>query len=230
MLTRLTPDVGLSGERALLAIGVSGNRETDEPAATARSSRPGSSLAARPPRRTTTTAAVAATIASRRIVITASRRNRIALPFLSTTGDPVCIRQRTFRAEAGTGCAEFPRQFGSFMSGVEFLEVSDEEEHRLYKCVCRCVRYHDAGRSAAQSGYPQADKQKPAAQADKEKPAAKPHTMTGCLEKGADATMFRLTNVEGTGPKTVELHADAGKKLAAHVGHKMAITGGSSTP
>ena len=38
--------------------------------------------------------------------------------------------------------------------------------------------------------------------------------MTGCLEKGADATMFRLTNVEGTGPKTVELHADASKKLA----------------
>ena len=37
--------------------------------------------------------------------------------------------------------------------------------------------------------------------------------------------MFRLTNVEGTGPKTVELHADASKKLSAHVGHKIAITG-----
>ena len=82
---------------------------------------------------------------------------------------------------------------------------------------------------AAQS-YPPADKQKPAAQADKEKPAAKPHTMTGCLEKGADATMFTLTNVEGTGPKTVELHADASKKLAAHVGHKMAITGTEVDP
>ena len=47
------------------------------------------------------------------------------------------------------------------------------------------------GVAAAQSSYPQADKQKPAAQADKEKPnSAKPHTMTGCLEKGADATMF----------------------------------------
>ena len=66
---------------------------------------------------------------------------------------------------------------------------------------------------ADQSSYPQADKQKPAAQTDKEKPAGKPHTMTGCLEKGADATMFRLTNVEGTGPKTVELHAAADKKL-----------------
>jgi hypothetical protein len=82
---------------------------------------------------------------------------------------------------------------------------------------------------AAQSGYPQADKQKPAAEA-KEKPAAKPHTMTGCLEKGADATMFRLTSVEGTGPKTVELHADASKKLAAHVGHKIAITGTDIDP
>ena len=82
----------------------------------------------------------------------------------------------------------------------------------------------------AQSSSPQADKQKPAAQADKEKPAGKPHTMTGCLEKGADATMFRLTNVEGTGPKTVELHADASKKLTAHVGHKVAITGPDVDP
>lgn len=82
---------------------------------------------------------------------------------------------------------------------------------------------------AAQS--PQAEKQKPAPQADKEKPAAaKPHTMTGCLEKGADATMFRLTNVEGTGPKTVELQADASTKLAAHVGHKIAVTGTDVDP
>jgi hypothetical protein len=82
----------------------------------------------------------------------------------------------------------------------------------------------------AQSSSPQADKQKPAAQADKEKPAGKPHTMTGCLEKGADATMFKLTNVEGTGPKTVELHAAADKKLAAHVGHKISITGPDVDP
>ena len=87
------------------------------------------------------------------------------------------------------------------------------------------------GVAAAQSSYPQADKQKPAAQADKEKPnAAKPHTMTGCLEKGADADMFTLTNVEEAGPKTVELHADASKKLAAHVGHKIAITGTDIDP
>jgi hypothetical protein len=83
---------------------------------------------------------------------------------------------------------------------------------------------------AGQASSPQ-EKQKPAAQGDKEKPdAAKPHTMTGCLEKGADATMFKLNNVEGTGPKTVELHADASKKLAAHVGHKVAITGTEVDP
>ena len=83
---------------------------------------------------------------------------------------------------------------------------------------------------AAQSPAPQADKQKPAAEASKDKPAGKPHTMTGCLEKGADATMFKLTSIEGTGPKTAELHADASKKLAAHVGHKMAITGTDIDP
>ena len=60
--------------------------------------------------------------------------------------------------------------------------------------------------------------------------AAKPHTMTGCLEKGTDENTFRLTNVEGTGPKTVELHADAKLKLAGHVGHKVAITGTEVDP
>lgn len=78
---------------------------------------------------------------------------------------------------------------------------------------------------------PQPDKEKPAAQAEKEKPAGdKTHTMTGCLEKGADPTMFTLTNIEGAGPKTVQLHADAGKKLAAHVGHKISVTGTEVDP
>jgi hypothetical protein len=67
-------------------------------------------------------------------------------------------------------------------------------------------------------------------QDEKQKPAAKSHTMTGCLEKGADATTFRLTNVEGGGPKTVELHADEALKLTAHVGHKVAITGVEADP
>jgi len=82
---------------------------------------------------------------------------------------------------------------------------------------------------SAQSPAPQTDKQKPAAE-ESQKPAGKPHTMTGCLEQGADATTFKLTSVEGTGPKTVELQAYASKKLAAHVGHKMAITGSEVDP
>jgi hypothetical protein len=105
------------------------------------------------------------------------------------------------------------------------------KRHIVSTSVCVAVfSITTLGVVAAQSSYPQADKQKPAAQADKAKPAAKPHTMTGCLEKGADATMFRLTNVEGTGPKTVELHADASQKLAAHVGHKIAVTGPEVDP
>ena len=52
------------------------------------------------------------------------------------------------------------------------------------------------------------------------------HSMTGCLQKGDDANTFKLTNVEGTGPKTVEIVAMAsGVDLAPHVGHKVTITG-----
>lgn len=80
---------------------------------------------------------------------------------------------------------------------------------------------------ASQSGGAQTEKPKePAGQ----NAAAKPHTMTGCLEKGADENTFRLTNTEGTGPKTAELHADAKLKLSAHVGHKVAITGTDVDP
>src|SRR5438105_3462048 len=52
------------------------------------------------------------------------------------------------------------------------------------------------------------------------------HSMTGCLQKGDTATTYKLTNVEGTGPKMVEIvGASAGVNLAAHVGHKVEITG-----
>lgn len=79
----------------------------------------------------------------------------------------------------------------------------------------------------AQSGAGQTDKPKEGAS---QKAAAKPHTMTGCLEKGADENSFRLTSIEGSGPKTAELHADAKLKLSAHVGHKVAITGTAIDP
>jgi hypothetical protein len=80
---------------------------------------------------------------------------------------------------------------------------------------------------ASQYGGGQAQKPK---DAGSQKAAAKSHTMTGCLEKGSDENTFRLTNVEGTGPKTAELHADAKLKLSAHVGHKVAITGTDIDP
>ena len=80
---------------------------------------------------------------------------------------------------------------------------------------------------SAQYGGGQTDKPK---EGSSQKAAAKPHTMTGCLEKGTDEDTFRLTNVEGTGPKTAELHADAKLKLAGHVGHKVAITGTAIDP
>jgi FlaG/FlaF family flagellin (archaellin) len=54
----------------------------------------------------------------------------------------------------------------------------------------------------------------------------KSHTMTGCLQKGDEANTYRLTSVEGKGPKTVELVGMAsGADLASHVGHKVTITG-----
>ena len=54
--------------------------------------------------------------------------------------------------------------------------------------------------------------------------ALKEHTMTGCLQKGADAGTFKLTDVEGSGPKTVEI-TDSTANLAPHIGHKVEITG-----
>jgi hypothetical protein len=72
--------------------------------------------------------------------------------------------------------------------------------------------------------------QEPAAQADKQKSTEKAQTVTGCLAKGADANTFTLTDVEGTGPKTVQLHAKADQKLAPHVGHKVSITGSEIDP
>ena len=87
------------------------------------------------------------------------------------------------------------------------------------------------GVGATQSGGGQAEKPKQDKSTGAEqKVSGKPHTMTGCLEKGTEEETFRLTNVEGSGPKTVELHADASKKLAAHVGHKISITGPDIDP
>ncbi len=66
----------------------------------------------------------------------------------------------------------------------------------------------------------------PEAKGQKKKAAGgAPHSMTGCLQKGEGNT-FTLTNVEGSGPKTVEVVGMAsGVNLAPHVGHKVEITG-----
>ena len=54
------------------------------------------------------------------------------------------------------------------------------------------------------------------------------HSMTGCLQKGDEPNTFKLTNIEGTGPKMVELvETPSSVDLAAHVGHKVTITGAS---
>jgi hypothetical protein len=74
------------------------------------------------------------------------------------------------------------------------------------------------------------------ARAQYEKPGEKPaaqkkagggHSMTGCVQKGDEASVpYKLTNVEGSGPKEVEIVGTAkGVDLAPHVGHKVTITG-----
>ena len=52
------------------------------------------------------------------------------------------------------------------------------------------------------------------------------HSMTGCLQKGDEANTFKLTSVEGSGPKTVEIVGMAsGVDLGPHIGHKVTLTG-----
>jgi hypothetical protein len=65
----------------------------------------------------------------------------------------------------------------------------------------------------------------PQAKGQKKKGGGASHSMTGCLKKG-EGNMFTLTNVEGQGPKTVEIvDAAPAANLSAHVGHKIEITG-----
>jgi hypothetical protein len=54
--------------------------------------------------------------------------------------------------------------------------------------------------------------------------APKEHTMTGCLEKGSESNTYIVTNVEGSGPKTIGI-VSSSADLAPHVGHKIAVTG-----
>jgi hypothetical protein len=57
-----------------------------------------------------------------------------------------------------------------------------------------------------------------------EKKAPGEHSMTGCLQKGAEPNSYMLDNVEGNGPKSVGVVSSTAN-LAPHVGHKIEITG-----
>ena len=55
------------------------------------------------------------------------------------------------------------------------------------------------------------------------KPAGE-HTMAGCVQKGATATAGVLQNTAEKGPKVIGV-VESKESLAAHVGHKVEITG-----
>ncbi len=57
-----------------------------------------------------------------------------------------------------------------------------------------------------------------------DKPAPKPHTMSGCLQKGPTADTFTVANTAEKGPKVISI-VSSSDKLAPHVGHKIDITG-----
>ena len=59
--------------------------------------------------------------------------------------------------------------------------------------------------------------------------APKEHSMTGCLKKGTEADTYMVTDVEGTGPKSIGIVSSA-VNLAPHVGHKIEVTGTAVPP
>ena len=54
--------------------------------------------------------------------------------------------------------------------------------------------------------------------------APKEHSMTGCLQEGAEPHTYMVSDVEGKGPKTIGIVSSAAN-LAPHVGHKIEVTG-----
>src|ERR1700680_2362780 len=62
------------------------------------------------------------------------------------------------------------------------------------------------------------------ASAQAQQAAPKEHSMTGCLQKGAEPNTYMITDVEGKGPKTIGVVASSAN-LAPHVGHKIEVTG-----
>ena len=54
--------------------------------------------------------------------------------------------------------------------------------------------------------------------------APKEHSMTGCLQKGAEPDTYMVSDVLGNGPKTIGIVSSTAN-LAPHVGHKIEVTG-----
>src|SRR5262245_56743290 len=54
--------------------------------------------------------------------------------------------------------------------------------------------------------------------------APKEHSMTGCLAKGSTADSYVVSDVEGTGPKSIGIISSTAN-LAPHLGHKITVTG-----
>ena len=49
--------------------------------------------------------------------------------------------------------------------------------------------------------------------------------MSGCLQKGTDADSYFVTNVEGTGPKTIGIVSARLSNLPGFLGRKVEVTG-----
>ncbi len=81
-------------------------------------------------------------------------------------------------------------------------------------------RNQQSGRTGTVTNENIGDPKNPA-QAQQDAP--KDHNMTGCLQKGADAGTFRLTDLE-EGPKAVEI-VESTVDLNTHVGQTVQITG-----
>ena len=54
--------------------------------------------------------------------------------------------------------------------------------------------------------------------------APREHSMTGCLAKADANGLYSVTDVEGTGPKSIGI-VESTANLAPHVGHKIELTG-----
>jgi hypothetical protein len=54
--------------------------------------------------------------------------------------------------------------------------------------------------------------------------APKEHSMTGCLQRAGDGNSYLVTDVDGSGPKTIGIVSSTAN-LAPHIGHKIEVTG-----